>query len=158
MMQAIFPAGGFKAVLSLSECSDWVFMASNLTPRVGAMFLPRQKLSSGFGASIPSMSTPYAVADVAALVGEPTRAAILLALLAGRPLPAGALALEANLSAAATSLHLSKLTQGGLLSVQQQGRCRYYRLANEEVANALEALGAIATKHHPGRALSSARA
>jgi len=122
------------------------------------MFLPRQKLSSGFGASIPSMSTPYAVADVAALVGEPTRAAILLALLGGRPLPAGALALEANLSAAATSLHLSKLTQGGLLSVQKEGRCRYYRLANDDVAHALEALGAIAIANRPTRALSPERA
>src|SRR5262245_34576063 len=104
------------------------------------------------------MSTPYALADVAALVGEPTRAAMLLALLGGRPLPAGALALEANLSAAATSLHLSKLTRGGLLSVQKEGRCRYYRLANDDVAHALEALAATATAHRPMRALSPDRA
>src|SRR5215510_6288966 len=105
------------------------------------------------------MSTPYAIADIAALVGEPTRAAILLALLGGRPLPAGALAVEANLSAAATSLHLSKLTRGGLLSVEQEGRRRYYRLANDEVAHALEALGVIATAHRPPtRALSPDRA
>jgi len=134
------------------------FHAQQGNPTRSRMFLRPQNLLRGHSAMLPSMSTPYAIADVAMLVGEPTRAAILLALLGGRPLPAGALALEANLSAAATSLHLSKLTRGGLLSVQQQGRCRYYRLANEEVAHALEALGAIATKHHPGRALSPARA
>jgi len=133
-------------------------MGTKVTPMVEAMLLRRQNLSRGFGAMIAWMSTPYALADVAALVGEPTRAAILLALLGGRPLPAGTLALEANLSPAATSLHLAKLTRGGLLSVQQEGRCRYYRLANDEVAHALEGLAAIATVHRPARPLSPERA
>src|SRR5260370_24946495 len=87
-MQAIFPAGRL-ATLSLSECADCVFMTSNLTAMLGEMFLPRQNQSNGFDAMMPPMSTPYALADVAALVGEPTRAAILLALLDGRPLPPG---------------------------------------------------------------------
>jgi DNA-binding transcriptional ArsR family regulator len=91
------------------------------------------------------MTTSYALADVAALVGEPTRAAMLLALLDRPVLPAGELALEAQLSAAATSLHLAKLVSGGLLAVQQEGRHRYYRIANAEVAHALEALSVIAT-------------
>jgi DNA-binding transcriptional ArsR family regulator len=87
----------------------------------------------------------YSLAAVAALVGEPTRAALLLSLLDGRSLPAGELARAVRLSAAATSLHLGKLTRGGLLSVRQEGRHRYYRLASAEVAHALEALGVIAT-------------
>lgn len=91
------------------------------------------------------MTARYALADVAALVGEPTRAAILLALLDGRALPAGELAAHARLSAAATSTHLAKLTQGGLLTVHAEGRHRYYRLASSDVAHALESLGAIAT-------------
>jgi DNA-binding transcriptional ArsR family regulator len=91
------------------------------------------------------MTTRYALADVAALVGEPTRAAILLALLDRPVLPAGVLALEAQLSASATSLHLGKLTAGGLLAVEQDGRRRNYRLASAEVAHALEALCVIAT-------------
>lgn len=104
------------------------------------------------------MTARYAIADVAALVGEPTRAAILLALLDGKALPAGELAREARLSAAATSLHLAKLTRGGLLAVAPQGRHRYYRLASGYVANALEALGVIATGRPPARALSPERA
>src|SRR5262249_11058149 len=137
----------------------WGFHECNLSRMVGSMFLWRQNLLSAFSAMIPLMSTPYAIADIAALVGEPTRAAILLALLGGRPLPAGALAVEANLSAAATSLHLSKLTRGGVLSVEQEGRPRYYRLANDEVAHALEALGVIAAAHRPPtRVLSPDRA
>jgi len=100
------------------------------------------------------MTARYAIADVAALVGEPTRAAILLALLDGRALPAGELAREARISPAATSSHLAKLTQGGLLVVQQEGRHRYYRLASGDVAHALESLGVIATARPPARALS----
>jgi DNA-binding transcriptional ArsR family regulator len=104
------------------------------------------------------MTARYALADVASLVGEPSRAAILLALLDRSARPAGELAEEADLSPAATSLHLAKLTQGGLLAVRKEGRHRYYRLASDEVAHALEALGVIATGPAPQRALSPERA
>jgi DNA-binding transcriptional ArsR family regulator len=90
------------------------------------------------------MTSRYPLADTAALMGEPTRAAMLLALLGGRALPANELARAANLSAPATSLHLAKLVQGGLLTVRSEGRHRYYRLANGDVAHAIEALGAVA--------------
>lgn len=100
----------------------------------------------------------FALADVASLVGEPTRAAILLALLDGRALPAGELAKRAQLSAAATSLHLAKLTHGGLLVVRREGRHRYYSLASQEVANALESLGVIATAAPSPRPASPAKA
>jgi DNA-binding transcriptional ArsR family regulator len=103
------------------------------------------------------MTSRYALSDVAALVGEPSRAAILLALLGGRALPAGELAREARLSPAATSLHLAKLTLGGLLVVHQEGRHRYYRLANEDVAHALESLGVLASPRRPERASSPER-
>jgi DNA-binding transcriptional ArsR family regulator len=104
------------------------------------------------------MTARYALADIAALVGESSRAAILLALLDGRELPAGGLARKAGLSAAATSLHLAKLTLGGLLVVRREGRHRYYRMASVDVAHALEALGVIATGAPCARALSPERA
>jgi DNA-binding transcriptional ArsR family regulator len=72
-------------------------------------------------------------------------------------LPAGELAFAAGLSPAATSLHLAKLGQGGLVRVHAQGRHRYYRLASREVAHALEVLGTIATGPPPARSLSPAR-
>lgn len=100
----------------------------------------------------------FSIASVGALVGEPTRAAILLALLDGRPQPAGDLARAAGLSAAATSLHLGKLVTGGLLVVTKAGRHRNYRLASPEVAHALEAIGVIATRAPPARSLSPGRA
>ncbi|HZS83067.1 MAG TPA: helix-turn-helix transcriptional regulator [Stellaceae bacterium] len=69
------------------------------------------------------------IAAVAALIGDPARAAIQLALADGRALPAGELAAFAGLSSSAASAHLSKLLEGGLLALARQGRHRYYRFA-----------------------------
>jgi DNA-binding transcriptional ArsR family regulator len=91
------------------------------------------------------MNVVYPIASVAELMGEPARAAILVALLDGRALPAGELALISGLSAQSASGHLSKLVDGGLLTVQSEGRHRYYKIASPEVGHALEALGAIST-------------
>ena len=81
---------------------------------------------------------------VAALIGEPARATMLLSLLDGRALPAGELAFSANVAPQTASGHLAKLVEGGLLRVETQGRHRYYRLAGPDVGNALEALGELA--------------
>jgi DNA-binding transcriptional ArsR family regulator len=91
------------------------------------------------------MNTTYPVATIAELIGDPARAAILVALLDARARTAGELAFTANISAQSASGHLSKLLDGGLLAVRSTGRHRYYSLAAPEVAQALEALGAIST-------------
>src|ERR1700722_17635899 len=90
-------------------------------------------------------SVPYDtdIAPAAALIADPTRAVILLALLPERPLAAGELARLAGVSAATASFHLAKLLAGGMIAVARQGRHRYYRLAGHEVAAAIEALGLI---------------
>jgi DNA-binding transcriptional ArsR family regulator len=84
------------------------------------------------------------LAVVAALIGDRTRAAMLLALLDGRALPAAELAYRGAASPQAASAHLRKLLQGELLAVAASGRQRLYRLATREVARAIEALLAIA--------------
>jgi len=84
------------------------------------------------------------VAEVAALIGEPARAAMLLALLGGEERSAGELALRAALAPNAASAHLSKLVAGGLLAVRVVGRQRLFRLAGADVARAVEALSVIA--------------
>ena len=88
------------------------------------------------------MGTEFA--RVAALIGEPARATMLLSLLDGRALPAGELAFSANVAPQTASGHLAKLVEGGLLNVETQGRHRYYRLAGPDVGNALEVLGELA--------------
>ena len=77
------------------------------------------------------------ITSVAALIGDPTRAAILLALADLRALPAGELAKIAKVSPQTASSHLAKLMAGGLISVETWGRYRYYRLASPEVSKVL---------------------
>jgi len=81
---------------------------------------------------------------VAALIGEPSRAAMLSALMSGLALPAGELAELAGISPQTTSAHLQKLLSGQLLAVETHGRHRYYRLKSPEIAAALEALMQLA--------------
>lgn len=97
------------------------------------------------------------ISAVAALVGDPTRAIILSALLCGESLPAGELAARAHVTPQTASLHLSKLLDGNLIKVVKSGRHRYYALKSAEVAQVLEALQVIApppqqfihSKHKP---------
>jgi DNA-binding transcriptional ArsR family regulator len=74
------------------------------------------------------------------LLGDPGRAAILLRLMSGLALPAGELAVTANVAPQTASEHLAKLVDGRLLNVERLGRHRYYRLASAQVADAIEAL------------------
>ena len=83
------------------------------------------------------------LAEVAALIGDPSRAAMLLSLLGGKTLPAGDLARAARISPQTASAHLAKLLQGGLLIQEVCGRHKYFRLASSEVGQALEALQTI---------------
>lgn len=84
------------------------------------------------------------LARTAGLVGEPARAAMLLALMDRRALTAGELARAAGVTPATASRHLAQLVDGGLLQLVVQGRHRYHRLASDEVARALEGLLALA--------------
>ena len=81
---------------------------------------------------------------VAALIGDASRATILLSLMGGRQLPASDLARRAHIAPATCSEHLTKLVAGGLVTGRAQGRSRYYRLASTEVAEVLEGLLQIA--------------
>jgi len=98
--------------------------------------------------------TRYQLAEFGALLAEPARAAILLALLDSRARPAGELATLAGVGAATASAHLKRLAESGLLSVKDQGRHRYYRLADENVAHWLETF-ALASPRIAQRKLSA---
>jgi len=83
------------------------------------------------------------IAPAAALMADHARAAMLLALLDGRPLAATELSRMAAVSPSTASAHLARLLDGGLVTVIRQGRHRYYRLAGHEVAAAIEALSQL---------------
>src|SRR4030081_3209365 len=89
------------------------------------------------------------IAGVAGLLADPARARMLRALLDGTLRPAGELAFTAGVSAQSASAHLAKLVASGLLALQAQGRHRYFRLANAEVAHAVESLGALSIALRP---------
>ncbi|MEU8956807.1 winged helix-turn-helix domain-containing protein [Streptomyces sp. NPDC048518] len=85
-----------------------------------------------------------ALASLAALFADETRAACLLALLDGRAWTAGELARHAGVAPSTASEHLGRLVGGGLLAEERQGRHRYVRLADERVAQLVEDLAAHA--------------
>ena len=86
------------------------------------------------------------ISIVAALIGNPACANMLMALLAGPALTATELAQEAGLSPSTVSGHLDRLQKASLVAVERQGRHRYFRLADPDVAMALEALMPVATR------------
>jgi DNA-binding transcriptional ArsR family regulator len=97
------------------------------------------------------------VVPPAALIAEPTRAAMITALLDDRPLAAGELARVAGVSPATASAHLARLLGGGLVTMIKQGRHRYYQLAGPEVAAAMEALAHLNSTPVPVRSLRESR-
>lgn len=85
------------------------------------------------------------VARTAALLGEPARTAMLLALMDGRALTAAELAKAGLVTPATASRHLALLQEAGLLAMEKQGRHRYHRLASPEVAALIENLMQLST-------------
>lgn len=81
---------------------------------------------------------------VASLLAEPARAAMLARMLDGRSWTATELAKAAAIAPSTGSAHLSRLLEEGWVTVHPQGRHRYFRLANEEVAAFIERFAAIA--------------
>lgn len=80
------------------------------------------------------------IARIAALVAHPARSAMLIALMDGRALTATELAGLSGITKQTASSHLAKLVDGEMLTVEAQGRHRYFRLAGPHVASLLETL------------------
>jgi DNA-binding transcriptional ArsR family regulator len=97
------------------------------------------------------------IVSVAALLGDRARAEMLTALLGGQALTATELAEVADVTKQTVSAHLSRLLEGGLLSVEAQGRHRYFRLADDDVAQLLESLMGVAYRTGALRLRSSPR-
>jgi DNA-binding transcriptional ArsR family regulator len=97
------------------------------------------------------------IARIASLLGDPTRADVLTALMTDRALTATELAAIAGVTKQTMSAHLSKLLDAALIAVDQQGRHRYFRLADADVAGLLESLMGVAFRTGAVRLLSSPR-
>ena len=85
----------------------------------------------------------FQLAHLGAAVGDPSRAAMLVALMGGLALPASELARLAGVSPSTATSHLRHLKDAGLVVVRAGGRHRYFSLAGPHVAAALEGLATL---------------
>lgn len=89
------------------------------------------------------------IAGTAALLADPSRAAMVLALMDGRSRSAKKLALDAGVTPQTASAHLRKLVAANILVWQGSGRSKYFSIAGSEVAQAVEALSEIGADSLP---------
>lgn len=89
--------------------------------------------------------------QVASLIGDPTRATIMWTLLDGKAFTATELAIAADTSPQNISMHLTKLVQADLLSVESQGRHKYYKFSRKEIAYAIEAMANLIPQPATGK-------
>src|SRR5205814_1681063 len=92
------------------------------------------------------------IAGIAALIGDRARSEILTALLGGQALTATELGGVADVTKQTVSSHLARLLEAKLVTVEQQGRHRYFRLADDDVAQLLESLLGVAYRTGAARA------
>jgi DNA-binding transcriptional ArsR family regulator len=97
------------------------------------------------------------IVAIAALLGDRARSEILTALLGGQALTATELAETADVTKQTASAHLARLLDAKLLVVEKQGRHRYFRLADDDVAHLLESLMGVAYRTGALRLKSSPR-
>jgi DNA-binding transcriptional ArsR family regulator len=90
------------------------------------------------------MQAEIDITDIAGLLADSSRSTMLQALMDRHARTAGELARLAKIAPSTASQHLGRLTDGGLLVVEAQGRHRYYRLADPRVAALLESMMAFA--------------
>ena len=86
------------------------------------------------------------ISVTAAMMGDPARANMIMALMSGLSLTAAELAREAGVTASTASGHLAKLESSGLITSTKQGRYRYFGIAEPDVAHAVEALVTVAAR------------
>ncbi|HZS67065.1 MAG TPA: winged helix-turn-helix domain-containing protein [Burkholderiales bacterium] len=92
------------------------------------------------------------IAATAAMLADSSRAAMVLALMDGRPRSAKKLALDAGITAPTASTHLRKLVAARMLVWEGRGRSKYFSLAGADVAQAVEALSEIGVRELPAAA------
>ena len=97
------------------------------------------------------------IAGIAALIGDRARSEILTALLGGQALTATELTEVADVTKQTASAHLARLVDAKLVAVEKQGRHRYFRLADDDVAQLLESLLGVAVRTGAVRLKSSPR-
>lgn len=102
-----------------------------------------------------SMNAVNSITQVAGMMADPKRSAMLWALIDGTPRAADELAVSTGLSTSSACMHLSLLAAAGLLRIEVRGRKRHFRLATPEVGAAVEALASIQLANRSGERAST---
>lgn len=89
------------------------------------------------------MKAVSSISQIAGLMADPKRSAMLWALIDGSARRADELAVMTGLTSSSACAHLALLSAGGLLRLEARGRKRYFRLATPEVGAAVEALASV---------------
>jgi DNA-binding transcriptional ArsR family regulator len=95
-----------------------------------------------------------ALAEVAAVLADPSRATMCLVLLDGRAWTVGELAKAAGIALSTASEHVTRLAGAGFVVRVKQGRASYVRIADPRVAELIEHLAQHA-EHRPVTGLKS---
>ncbi|MEV6903545.1 helix-turn-helix domain-containing protein [Amycolatopsis sp. NPDC051372] len=90
-----------------------------------------------------------ALAEVAAVLADPSRATMCLALLDGRAWTIGELAAAARIAVSTASEHVTRLHDAGFVARVKQGRHAYVRIADPRVAELIEHLAQHAEHREP---------
>ncbi|MFK4790436.1 ArsR/SmtB family transcription factor [Microbacterium sp. ZW T5_56] len=94
-----------------------------------------------------------ALAKVAAVIADPSRATMLLGMLDGRAWTATELAATAGIARSTATEHLHQLVASGLVEERRQGRHRYLRLADPQAAALIEQLASVTPMAAPAGSL-----
>ncbi len=95
-----------------------------------------------------------ALAEVAAVLADPSRATMCMVLLDGRAWTVGELGKAAGIALSTASEHVSRLADAGFVARVKQGRASYVRIADPRVAELIEHLAQHAG-HRPATGLRS---
>lgn len=94
------------------------------------------------------------LAEVAAVLADPSRAAMCMALIDGRAWTVGELAKVADIAPSTASEHVTRLRAAGFVSGIRQGRHNYVRITDPRVAELIERMAEHA-RHRPPQSLRS---
>jgi DNA-binding transcriptional ArsR family regulator len=98
------------------------------------------------------------LAEVAAVLADPSRATMCLALIDGRAWTVGELATAAAIAPSTASGHVRRLADAGFVATVRQGRHHYVRLADQRVAELIERLAEHGAQRTPRTLRASLRA
>lgn len=98
-------------------------------------------------------SNGEALAKVAAVIADPSRATMLLGMLDGRAWTATEIAAFAGIARSTATEHLHQLVAGGLVTERYQGRHRYVQLADPQAAALIEQLASVSPMAAPANSL-----